>query len=193
MKTRNLIAAAQIGPAKSLLPEVAALQGLQRKEGWPRPVCYYFNSYLRPLEGRCGLFLFIKTASALQSLSGGHCPARMAARMLAIHRFEGATLHALQIAGILLIVAGLLSLAVGGFSFRKKTHQARPGPLECLIKEQAAHNFPAWATAAGVAVGGALLPWRQQGHAPHFVSSLPPRGPPHQLQSYNSLPLVRSL
>ena len=183
MRTRNLVAAARVGPGEPLLPKVAAQHGLQREGGLSWPGSYHLYSCLRPLDQRYGLILFIKTASALQSWSGGQCPARMAARMLAIHGCEGPTLNAIKIVGILLIVAGLLGLAVGGFSFTRETHQARLGPLECLIKEKQTPNFPAPASVAAVAVGNALLRWRRQEgltspHAPQFVSSLPPRGPP---------------
>lgn len=62
-----------------------------------------------------------------------------------------------RIAGILLIVAGIAGLGLGGFSFTKETHQAKLGPLEFSVKEKQQVNFPAWASVAAIVVGGALV------------------------------------
>jgi hypothetical protein len=35
-----------------------------------------------------------------------------------------------KIVGVVLIVAGILGLVYGGFSFTKETHEAKIGPLE---------------------------------------------------------------
>ena len=66
-------------------------------------------------------------------------------------------MNATRIVGILLIVAGIAGLGLGGFSFTKETHQAKLGPLEFSVKEKQTVNFPAWAGVAAIVVGGVLV------------------------------------
>lgn len=66
-------------------------------------------------------------------------------------------MNATRIIGIVLIVAGIAALSLGGFSFTKETHQAKLGPLEFSIKEKETVNVPTWAGIAAIVVGGALL------------------------------------
>jgi hypothetical protein len=66
-------------------------------------------------------------------------------------------MNASRIAGIVLIVAGVLGLLYGGFSFTKETHQAKLGPIELSVKEKQTVNVPVWAGIAGIVVGGVLL------------------------------------
>ena len=66
-------------------------------------------------------------------------------------------MNALKIAGIALIVAGVLALMYGGFSYTKETHQAQLGPLKLVVKDQQTVNVPMWAGVVAIAVGGALL------------------------------------
>jgi TRAP-type C4-dicarboxylate transport system permease small subunit len=66
-------------------------------------------------------------------------------------------MNATRIVGIVLIVAGIAALALGGFSFTKETHQAKLGPLEFSIKEKESVAIPMWASVAAIVVGGALL------------------------------------
>ena len=54
---------------------------------------------------------------------------------------------------IVLIVAGVLGLGYGGFSFTKETHDIKMGPLEMSVQEKQTVNVPVW---AGV---GAILIW----------------------------------
>ncbi|MCU0763402.1 MAG: hypothetical protein ACK40L_05640 [Hydrogenophaga sp.] len=62
-----------------------------------------------------------------------------------------------QLAGILLIVAGALGLAYGGFSYTKDTTAVKLGPLELTVKEKETVNVPLWAGIGAIVVGGALL------------------------------------
>ena len=64
---------------------------------------------------------------------------------------------ALKIVGIVLIVAGILGLVYGGFSFTKDTHQAKIGPLELQVKEKETVNIPVWAGVGAIVIGAALL------------------------------------
>lgn len=62
-----------------------------------------------------------------------------------------------RIVAILLIVAGVLGLMYGGFSFTKETHTAKLGPIELSVKDKERVNVPMWASVASIAVGVALL------------------------------------
>lgn len=62
-----------------------------------------------------------------------------------------------RIIGIVLIVAGALALAYGGFSFTKETHKAEIGPLKLQVQEKERVNVPQWAGLAGIALGVVLL------------------------------------
>lgn len=66
-------------------------------------------------------------------------------------------MNATRIVGILLIVAGIAGLSIGGFSFTKETHQAKLGPLEFSVKERENVSIPTWAGVAAIVVGGLLL------------------------------------
>lgn len=56
-----------------------------------------------------------------------------------------------------LIVAGVLALVYGGFTYTKKTHQTKIGPIEFAIKEKETVNVPLWAGVGAIVAGGALL------------------------------------
>ena len=62
-----------------------------------------------------------------------------------------------RILGIVLIVAGALALAYGGFSYTKETHQAKLGPFELSVKEKENVDIPQWAGLGAIAVGVVLL------------------------------------
>jgi multidrug transporter EmrE-like cation transporter len=62
-----------------------------------------------------------------------------------------------RIFGIVLIVAGALALAYGGFSFTKETHKAEIGPLKFQVQERERVNVPQWAGIGAIAAGVILL------------------------------------
>jgi len=66
-------------------------------------------------------------------------------------------MNAVKIAAIVLIVAGVLGLVYGSFSYTKDTHEAKLGPLELSVKETETVNVPVWAGVGAIVVGGALL------------------------------------
>ena len=66
-------------------------------------------------------------------------------------------MNAAKIVGIVLIVAGLLGLAFGSFSFTKETHEAKIGPLELQVKDKKTVNIPAWAGVGAIVIGAVLL------------------------------------
>jgi len=63
----------------------------------------------------------------------------------------------IKMAGIVLIAAGLLGLAYGGFTFTKDTHDTKIGPLELSVKDKERVNIPIWAGVAAVVAGGVML------------------------------------
>ena len=66
-------------------------------------------------------------------------------------------MSALKIVAILLIVAGILGLVYGGFTYTKSTHDAKIGPFELSVKDKETVNIPIWAGVGAIVVGGALL------------------------------------
>ncbi len=66
-------------------------------------------------------------------------------------------MSAIKIAAIVLIVAGLLGVVYGKFSYTKETHEAKVGPLEMSFKEKQTVNVPVWAGAGAIAAGAILL------------------------------------
>jgi hypothetical protein len=66
-------------------------------------------------------------------------------------------MNGLKIAAIVLIVAGVLGLAYGSFTYTKETHQAKLGPIELSVKDKETVNVPIWLSVGAIVVGGALL------------------------------------
>ena len=62
-----------------------------------------------------------------------------------------------KIIGIILIVAGALALAYGGFTYTKETHDVKLGPIQFSVKEKETVSVPIWAGAGGIAIGVLLL------------------------------------
>ncbi len=66
-------------------------------------------------------------------------------------------MNSVKTAALVLIIAGLLGLAYGSFSFTKQTHEAQIGPIALSVKEKQTVNIPVWAGVAAIVVGGGLL------------------------------------
>ena len=62
-----------------------------------------------------------------------------------------------KLIAIILIVAGLLGLAYGGFSYTKDTTAVKLGPLELSVKEKQTVNVPIWVGVGAIVMGGLLL------------------------------------
>ncbi len=62
-----------------------------------------------------------------------------------------------RLVAIVLIVAGVLGLAYGGFNYTSETHQANIGSMHMSVDEKQRFNVPVWAGIGLVVVGGALL------------------------------------
>ncbi|MGA8259616.1 MAG: hypothetical protein WB783_05320 [Arenicellales bacterium] len=66
-------------------------------------------------------------------------------------------MNAIKTAAILLIVAGVLALMYGGFSYVSETHNANLGPISLTVNERQTVNVPVWAGVGAIVVGGGLL------------------------------------
>lgn len=66
-------------------------------------------------------------------------------------------MNPIKLTAIVLIVAGVLALLYGGFSYTKDTTVVKLGPIELTAKEKQSVNIPLWAGVGAIAVGGLLL------------------------------------
>jgi uncharacterized membrane protein YidH (DUF202 family) len=66
-------------------------------------------------------------------------------------------MNSIKMLAIVLIVAGGLALAYGGFTYTKDTHQAKIGPIEMSVKETQTVNIPIWAGLGLIVAGVGLL------------------------------------
>lgn len=66
-------------------------------------------------------------------------------------------MNASKLVGLILIVAGALALAFGGFSYTKDSSAVKIGPVELSVKQKESVNVPLWAGVAAVVAGGLLL------------------------------------
>ena len=62
-----------------------------------------------------------------------------------------------KIIAIVLIVAGVLGLAYGKFTYTKETHDAKIGPVELSVKDKETVNVPMWLGIGLVVVGAGML------------------------------------
>lgn len=62
-----------------------------------------------------------------------------------------------RLIAIALIVAGILGLVYGGFSYTKDTTAVKLGPIELSVKEQKQVSVPVWAGIGAIVIGGLLL------------------------------------
>ncbi|MBU1691249.1 MAG: hypothetical protein KJ958_09925 [Gammaproteobacteria bacterium] len=66
-------------------------------------------------------------------------------------------MDSIKMLAIMLIVAGGLALAYGGFTYTKETHQAKLGPIELTVKDTETVNIPIWAGVGAMVAGVFLL------------------------------------
>ena len=66
-------------------------------------------------------------------------------------------MNSTKIIAAALIVAGVLGLIYGGFSYTKNTTAVKLGPIELAVKEKETVNGPLWAGIGAIVVGGLLL------------------------------------
>lgn len=66
-------------------------------------------------------------------------------------------MNGLKIVAIILVLAGALALAYGGFTYTKDTHDVKLGPIELSVEEKKRVNIPVWAGIGAIVLGGVLL------------------------------------
>jgi hypothetical protein len=66
-------------------------------------------------------------------------------------------MNPLKLLAIVLIAAGIVALAYGGFTYTKATHETKIGPFEMTITDKETVNVPVWAGVAAIVTGGVLL------------------------------------
>ena len=66
------------------------------------------------------------------------------------------------IVAIVLIVAGALGLAYGGFNITSERHTADVGSVQLSMNESKHINVPVWVGVITLAAGGILLVWRKK-------------------------------
>lgn len=71
-------------------------------------------------------------------------------------------MNAVKMLGIVLIVAGALSLIYGGFTYTRSTQEAKLGPIELSIRDTETVNIPIWAGVGALAAGLVLVFIRKQ-------------------------------
>lgn len=59
--------------------------------------------------------------------------------------------------GLVLLIAGILAVAFGSFSYTKDETEAKLGPFKVEIQEKKRVNVPLWAGLAVTGLGAALL------------------------------------
>ena len=62
-----------------------------------------------------------------------------------------------KVIAIVLIIAGVLGLVYGKFSYTKETHDAKVGPIELSVKDKETVNVPVWAGIGAIVIGAGLL------------------------------------
>lgn len=60
----------------------------------------------------------------------------------------------LKVIGILLIVAGVIGVIQGQFSYTEDTHEAKLGPVAFSIEDKETIDVPLWAGVGAIVVGG---------------------------------------
>jgi len=71
-------------------------------------------------------------------------------------------MDAIKIVAILLIVAGTLGLAYGGFTYTKDSEQIKLGPLEMTVRDTETVNIPVWVGVGAIVAGAVLMFARKQ-------------------------------
>lgn len=66
-------------------------------------------------------------------------------------------MNPIRMAAVALVVAGVLGLVYGTFSYTRETHTAKVGALELTVKDKETVNIPVWAGVAALVAGVALL------------------------------------
>jgi drug/metabolite transporter (DMT)-like permease len=71
-------------------------------------------------------------------------------------------MNAQKMAGIVLIVLGIIALAYGGFSYTDESHRVDVGSLHLAVNQEHRLNVPVWAGIGALVVGGLLFGLRSK-------------------------------
>ncbi len=71
-----------------------------------------------------------------------------------------------KVAGLVLIVVGVLALIYGGFTYTHRQNEATVGSLRLSVTQTKRINVPLWAGAGAIAAGAVLLLVRDSSHVP---------------------------
>ena len=70
-------------------------------------------------------------------------------------------MNAIRAFAIGLVVAGVLALAYGGFTYTRETHETDIGPIHMSFSDKKTVNIPIWAGIAAIVTGGLILVLRK--------------------------------
>ncbi|HKI85219.1 MAG TPA: hypothetical protein VKA53_00605 [Thermoanaerobaculia bacterium] len=62
-----------------------------------------------------------------------------------------------KLIAVILLVAGILALVYGGFTYTKSSHEAKIGSLEVSLQQKKHVNIPVWGGVVAVIAGALLL------------------------------------
>ncbi len=65
-------------------------------------------------------------------------------------------MNGIKLAALIMIVAGVLGLAYGSFTYTENTHSTQIGPISLSVKDKKTVNVPVWA-GAGLVIAGIVL------------------------------------
>ena len=66
-------------------------------------------------------------------------------------------MNTVKVLACMLIIAGLLGLVYGSFSYTRETQEAKLGPLELSVKDTQTVNVPVWVGVTTMVAGCGLL------------------------------------
>jgi len=66
-------------------------------------------------------------------------------------------MNPIKIVGVVLLVAGIIALAVGHYSYPTKTHEAKIGKLDLQVQKNETVTIPPWVGWIGVVAGVLIL------------------------------------
>jgi hypothetical protein len=66
-------------------------------------------------------------------------------------------MNGMRMLAVVLIVAGVLGLVYGTFSYTKETHDIKMGSIEMSVQENRTVGIPVWGGVAAIGVGALLL------------------------------------
>lgn len=72
-------------------------------------------------------------------------------------------MNLLRVVAVALVVAGVLALVYGGFSYTREDTAVKVGPLELKVEKKETVDVPVWAGVGAIAAGVLLLAFGGRG------------------------------